>query len=188
MNYDIQKLTKDFRSGKKLKYLFFWGNRKSHTTGIDQSCLSQWYSINFKINGIKYYSAEHYMMAEKAKLFKDDMNYEKILSSKSPGQAKQYGREVRGFDEKIWKENRFKIVINGNVAKFSQNIDLKQFLLATKNRILVEASPVDTIWGIGLSKESEKCNNPLEWRGLNLLGFALMEVREKMKNEPKLLK
>lgn len=176
--YDLEQLEKDFNSGKKLKYLFFWGNKKSHSGQVDQSCLSQWFDVNFEIDGIKYYSSEHYMMAEKAKLFKDEHNYKKILESKSPGQAKQYGREVRGFDEKIWRQNRIEIVKQGNIAKFGQNELLKNYLLSTQKRILVEASPVDIIWGIGLSKDSEHCQNPLKWRGLNLLGFVLMEVRD----------
>lgn len=178
MIYDLDQLKVDFNKGKKLKYLCFLGNQKSHTGQVDQSCLSQWYAINFEIDGIEYYSSEHYMMAEKVKLFSDELNYKKILGSQSPGQAKQYGREVLGFDEKVWKQNRTEIVLKGNIAKFGQNESVKNYLLSTKNRILVEASPVDIIWGIGLSKDSEHCQNPLKWRGLNLLGFVLMEVRD----------
>ncbi|MCL4145044.1 UNVERIFIED_CONTAM: hypothetical protein GTU68_065736 [Idotea baltica] len=118
------------------------------------------------------------MMAEKARLFNDRINLEKIINSKSPGQAKQYGREVLGFKEDVWLANRSKIVKKANIEKFSQNEALKDYLLSTRNRVLVEASPVDTIWGIGLAKDSEHITNPLKWRGLNLLGFALMEVRD----------
>ena len=142
--------------------------------------MSQWYAVHFEFEGVKYFSAEQYMMAEKAKLFNDTLNYDRIIDSKSPGQAKQFGREVIGFDEKVWKDNRCEIVKKGNLAKFGQNQELKQYLLETKNRVLVEASPVDIIWGIGLSKDSEDCQNPLLWRGENLLGFTLMEVRDKL--------
>ena len=118
------------------------------------------------------------MMAEKARLFNDQLNYDKILKSKSPGQAKQFGRAVKSFDEETWKQNRIEIFKKGNLAKLGQNLELKKYLLGTNTRILVEASPVDIIWGIGLSKDSEHCHNPLKWRGPNLLGFTLMEVRE----------
>ncbi len=118
------------------------------------------------------------MMAEKARLFGDSEIREKILRSGSPGAAKQLGREVRGFDQDIWERERFDIVVKGNVQKFSQNQELGKFLIDTKKRILVEASPVDRIWGIGLDATSEFANVPSKWRGLNLLGFALMEVRD----------
>jgi len=183
MNYTIEKTIKEFRAGKKQKFLFFWGHQKQRNGEIGQSCLSQWWSAAFTIDGIKYNSTEHFMMAEKARLFKDLINLEKIINSNSPGQAKQYGREVIGFKEDIWIENRYAIVKKGNIEKFKQNKDLETYLLSTKNRILVEASPVDTIWGIGLTKESEHCKNPLKWRGLNLLGFVLMEVRDELSKD-----
>lgn len=115
-----------------------------------------------------------------ARLFNDSENLEKIINAKSPAHAKQFGREVRGFIEEKWRENRFEIVKIGNIAKFGQNPELRKYLLSTENRILVEASPVDPIWGIGLSKDNENCNNPLQWKGLNLLGFALMEARDEL--------
>jgi len=120
------------------------------------------------------------MMAEKARLFRDEKMLSKIIDSKSPGQAKQYGREVLGFDEKTWIENRCKIVKAGNFAKFNQDKVLREYLTSTSKRVLVEASPVDSIWGIGLAKDNEHCTNPLKWKGMNLLGFALMEVRDKL--------
>jgi hypothetical protein len=85
---------------------------------------------------------------------------------------------IKGFNEDVWVKYRYEIVRRGNMAKFGQNLTLRDFLLSTKNRILVEASPVDPVWGIGLSQENEHCQNPLKWKGLNLLGFALMEVRD----------
>ena len=178
MQYDLQLIREQFQAGKKLKFLFFWGHQKSKNNEIDKSCLSQWWSSDFEIDGITYFSAEHYMMAEKARLFNDAHNLERIINSKSPAQAKQFGREVIGFKEEVWHENRYEIVKRGNFAKFSQNAELKEFLISTGNRILVEASPVDNIWGIGLAQDAEHCKNPLKWKGLNLLGFALMEVRD----------
>ena len=102
---------------------------------------------------------------------------EQILQAPTPAAAKALGRQVRGFDESAWLQHRFGIVVRANQAKFTQNVELGQFLQQTGDRILVEASPVDRVWGIGLAQDDEKVNNPNQWRGLNLLGFALMQVR-----------
>nr|WP_244895202.1 NADAR family protein [Gilliamella apis] len=114
---------------------------------MTKSCFSQWYPSRFEIDNIYYPTAEHYMMAEKARLFGDKQILSKILTANSPGLAKALGRQVKGFIPKIWDEHCFNIVINGNYAKFSQNSKLTDFILSTKQRILVEASPVDKIWG-----------------------------------------
>ncbi|MBE5981463.1 MAG: NADAR family protein [Paenibacillaceae bacterium] len=132
----------------------------------------------FFVDGIEYQSAEHYMMAEKALLFKDYEIREKILKSTDSKYAKDLGRKVKGFREDVWKENCYEIVKRGNYEKFGQNEDLKNYLLSTNSKILVEASPVDLIWGIGLDENAKDIKNPLVWRGTNLLGFILMEVRD----------
>ena len=120
------------------------------------------------------------MMAEKARLFGDTKAEQKIISASNPGEAKKLGRSVLGFDDNLWFENRFSIVVNANVAKFSQNAELKTYLLGTGSRVLVEASPVDKIWGIGLAVNDAGFENPNLWKGENLLGFALMEVRSQL--------
>ncbi len=120
------------------------------------------------------------MMAEKARLFGDIETLGKIIHAPNPGAAKAFGREVRGFKQDVWNDKRFEIVVAANMAKFSQNEQLKTFLLSTNERVLVEASPVDKIWGIGLAEDAENIENPLTWKGLNLLGFALMEVRSQL--------
>lgn len=120
------------------------------------------------------------MMAEKAALFGDETTREEILRAPNPGAAKALGRKVRGFDEAAWIERRFSIVVAANEAKFGQNVELATFLKQTGSRVLVEASPVDRIWGVGLAADDEKIDNPNQWRGLNLLGFALMQVRESL--------
>ncbi len=168
-------------AGHKVKYVFFWGHQRSKTN-ITASCFSQWYTAPFVVDGQSYPTAEHFMMVEKARLFNDWDTLDKILVAKSPGEAKSRGRDVRNFDEQIWIERRFDIVIAANKLKFSQNPKLLTFLLNTGQRVLVEASPVDRIWGIGLDAKNPNVENPRLWRGLNLLGFALMEVRAGLAN------
>lgn len=167
--------------GGQVRYLPFWGHRPTQEGSITQTCLSQWFESAFEVEGALYPTAEHYMMAEKARLFADDVALRRILEASNPGVAKAAGRQIRGFDESKWVEHRCSIVITGNWAKFSQNRSLGEFLLGTGDRVLVEASPVDGIWGIGLAATDPAVENPNAWRGLNLLGFALMRVRERLR-------
>ncbi len=122
------------------------------------------------------------MMASKARLFGDTATLERILGASHPKQAKDLGRSVADFDEEVWLSQRFDLVVAGNLAKFSQHPSLAEFLLGTGQRLLVEASPVDRIWGIGLAADSPDAQRPEHWRGLNLLGFALMQVRHRLAN------
>lgn len=169
-------------AGNKARYLPFWGHTpKSHNT-VCKSCFSQWYDAPFKDNGVLYKTAEHYMMAQKAKLFNDQNAYQKILQCSHPKTAKSIGREIIGFSEAIWIKHRFDIVVAGNIAKFAYHPDLRVYLINTGDRVLVEASPVDAIWGIGLAADHHAVENPSQWRGLNLLGFALMQARNVLKN------
>ncbi|MFT6981851.1 MAG: ribA/ribD-fused uncharacterized protein [Crocinitomicaceae bacterium] len=179
MKYTVNSL---ITSTKEHKYLFFWGHRPSLSGMITSSCFSQWWPCSFRHDGIEYKSSEHWMMAEKSRLFNDTEIAEQIIESDSAAKAKALGRAVKGFDAAIWDKNKFEIVKKGNRLKFDQNDDLKFYLLGTHKRILVEASPVDPVWGIGLSADHRDVYNPEKWRGENLLGFALMEVREDLKN------
>lgn len=181
MKYNIPWLQANIKEGKRMKYLFFWGHQPEKTGVITASCFSQWWKADFEEDGIVYHTAEHWMMAQKAKLFNDSDALNKIISSKTPGEAKSWGREVRNFDNAVWEEKRIGIVVDGNIHKFSQSAELKNFLINTQDRVLVEASPVDNIWGIGLASNDERVQNPEQWKGLNLLGFALMEVRDILK-------
>ena len=142
--------------------------------------LSQWYPAKFEIDATTYPHAEAFMMAEKARLFGDHDTLARILDSPDPAQAKQLGRQVRGFYGSLWEAKRYEIVLRGNLAKFSQNEDLCRYLISTAPHVLVEASPNDTIWGIGLAAHHEGAERPSEWRGLNLLGFALEDVRSRL--------
>ncbi len=172
----IKALRERFDAGEKFKYVFFWGHQPSHD-GVTSTCLSQWYEAPFHVEGRCYPTAEHFMMAEKAALFEDEEIRARVLTAPNPGAAKALGRKVRGFDERLWRQHRFSIVARANQAKFAQNPTLQDYLINTGSRILVEASPVDPVWGIGLPKEDPAAEDPNQWRGLNLLGFALMQVR-----------
>jgi ribA/ribD-fused uncharacterized protein len=178
----VEDLRRRFNAGEELNYLFFWGHQRGKS-GITAACFSQWYEAPFIIDGRRYPTAEHFMMAEKAALFGDDATRARVLLAPNPAAAKALGRQVQGFDNDLWLEHRFSIVFRANEAKFAQNSDLRQFLRQTGSRILVEASPVDSIWGIGLAHDDEEAKNPNLWRGLNLLGFALMRVRENTRTE-----
>jgi len=160
------------------KYIFFWGHRSRADGKITKACFSQWWPSTFTVGGEQYFSAEHWMMAEKARLFGDEEIRQKILKVSKPGAAKALGRQVKNFDHSLWNSSKFDIVVHGNVHKFSQNTELGNFLLGTGNRILVEASPVDPIWGIGLSADDINVSEPSQWKGENLLGFALMVARD----------
>jgi ribA/ribD-fused uncharacterized protein len=164
-------------AGARPKWLMFWGHQPQRDGSVGQGSLSQWWPCRFAIDGVEYASAEHWMMAAKARLFGDEASVPLILAARSPAEAKALGRKVSGFDEKRWEAERFELVVQGNVAKFGQDADLRRYLLGTANRVLVEASPRDRIWGIGLGAAHEAATDPRRWRGLNLLGFALMEAR-----------
>lgn len=154
------------------KYTFFWKDK-----------LAQWNMQSFIVDNIKYCCAEQYMMAKKAELFNDFETLEKIMKSDSPREHQSLGRIVKNYDEKIWDENKERIVFEGNVQKFLQNENLKEILLSTKNTILVEASPFDKIWGVGLGEDNDLILDEKNWKGLNLLGKTLMKVREYIINK-----
>lgn len=157
--------------GKKSDFVFFWG-------GI----FSQWYPSEFSIDRVYYETAEQYMMAEKARLFKDEKALLEIMSSSDPEVQKFWGRQVKNFDKTKWDAVCKDIVFKGNYAKFTQDPNLMREILSTTKE-LVEASPYDKIWGIGL-----KAGNPLAWskstwEGTNWLGEVLMKVRETIRKE-----
>ncbi len=168
--------------GNEVKYVFFWGHQKT-TNIISKSCFSQWYESPFESDGNQFQTAEHFMMYHKAMLFGDTSTASQVLAADNPGKAKSFGRMVQGFNESKWLEHRFEIVVKANLAKFSSHPDLKAFLLNTADRVLVEASPVDKIWGVGLAMDNPVIENPNLWKGLNLLGFALMDVRDQLSRD-----
>lgn len=179
--YDRPALERDFAEGKELKFLPFWGNTPPRDGRVNQCCLSQWWLADFSLDAQRYCCMEQYMMAEKARLFDDQEALEEILLTHEPGKIKALGRQVKDFDAAVWDRCKYTIVLTGSFQKFLQNPALKDFLLRTGDKILVEASPYDRIWGIGMDASNEAVQDPMLWQGQNLLGFALMEVRAELR-------
>lgn len=146
----------------------------------EASPFSQWYPCQFVVDGITYSCAEQYMMRGKAVLFGDDEVAAEILAAAHPRQHKALGRKVKSFDDAVWKRERVRIVKDGNRAKFTQDETLLETLLATKGTTLVEASPYDKIWGIGLAATDPRAKDPAQWKGKNLLGIVLTELRDEL--------
>ena len=180
MKYNIERLIREFELGKDLDFLFFWGHTEKLDGKISKQCLSQWFNASFLFDGVKYKTAEHWMMAQKALLFNEKHSFDKIVKSHTPKEAKALGRKVKNFGPDVWNDHKYQIVVAGNLHKFTQNTELFNYLKGTQERYLLEASPVDKVWGIGVSEDSEEADNPYAWTGENLLGFALMEVRDKI--------
>jgi len=167
----------------------FWGANKPN------GYMSNWFMSDFTYNpkihthlvGCKsihespktmFLCVEQFMMWAKARLFKDFDIANVILQEENPKRMKTLGRDVSGFDNAVWSTWRYDIVYLACMLKFSQNQELNNKLVSTGNSIIVEASPYDKIWGVGLSDQDSRINNPDQWLGLNLLGKTLMEVRQ----------
>ena len=144
----------------------------------EASPFSQWYRCAFTVGENTFNCAEQYMMHGKALLFRDTETAAKILAADHPRDHKALGRKVTPFDDAAWKREREAIVRAGNHAKFTQNPALLELLLATKGTTLVEASPYDKIWGIGLAASDPRAQDPKQWKGQNLLGKILTELRD----------
>jgi ribA/ribD-fused uncharacterized protein len=183
MSFTLDDARQAEAAGDRLRFLFFWGHRAERDGSIGPGSLSQWWPAEFTVDGVRYPTAEHYMMRAKALLFDDAEIADRVADAGSPGAAKALGRKVRDFDEAVWAEHRTGIVVTANQAKFGQNPSLLRYLIATGDRILVEASPLDRVWGIGLAATDAGATRPSVWPGLNLLGFALMEVRDALNGQ-----
>lgn len=177
MPLDVNALRAAIRAGETFEYLLFYGHRPSEDGTLTHSVFSQWFVDPFEVDGVTYPTAEHWMMASKARLFGDEDACARILASPSPADAKKIGRQVRWFDEARWKAARFELVTEGNVHKFGAMEAKRDYLLATGERILVEAAARDRIWGIGMGEHNPDARDPEKWRGSNLLGFALVKAR-----------
>ena len=166
---EITKLNKTMKVTNKA--VFFWG-------GI----CSQWAKSEFTIEGVTYNCAEQYMMAKKALLFGDGEAHAKIMSKKNPRDQKALGRKVRGFNSDEWNEVCRDYVYEANYAKFTQNPAMLSELESYGDKELVEASPYDKVWGIGMHWEDDGVEDKANWKGSNWLGEALMQVRDTLKN------
>jgi ribA/ribD-fused uncharacterized protein len=160
--------------------IYFYGHND-----VEKGWMSNFYPVQFEVDGIEYCCSEQYLMKMKQELFDPDNVdlAEKILHTRVPSKIKNFGRQVRNYNEDIWNAERYQVMVKGLMGKFSQNLALKRNLLNTGNQILAEASPTDNIWGIGMSEENAQRVGQAGWRGTNLLGNALMEVRERLRAE-----
>jgi len=166
--------------------IYFWKPLQGDIT----TCLTQWYIAPFNMNGVEYACAEQYMMAQKALLFNDKAIAQQIMQTTDPSSMKKLGRLVKDYNEERWQSLRIDIVTQGNIGKFSdpRNMALKEYLLSTGNATLVEASPFDMIWGIGMNAYDAKRINKNQWPGQNLLGKILMDVRSRLRNVTDILR
>jgi ribA/ribD-fused uncharacterized protein len=156
------------------QYYFFYKTRHP---------FSNWHPCTFEDEqGNEYNCSEQYMMAQKALLFGDKEIFEKIMGTPDPRTQKELGRAVKGFNSKIWEENAKRIVYDGCKLKFEQNPKLLNELLNTNGRELVEASPYDRVWGIGLAEDDPRIHDPKNWQGTNWLGEVLTQLREDILN------
>lgn len=151
-----------------------------HNPEEENGYLSNWYLTDFVVDNIKFSSIEQFMMYKKAVCFSDREIAESILKTSDVGKIKELGRQVSGYQENIWNGVRQIIVYKGLIEKFSQNAMLKEQLKETKDSVLAECAVKDRIWGIGLSMNDPKRMDINQWKGQNLLGYALMMVREKL--------
>ena len=149
------------------RFTFFWSGP-----------FSQWHRSPFTLDGQIYVTAEQHMMAEKARLFGDEEILHRILATREPREQKALGRRVRGFDIERWEMSARDIVYRGNRAKFTTHRDLLTLLFDTEGTTIVEASPLDTIWGIGLAAVNPAALDRASWQGRNWLGEVLTRLRE----------
>lgn len=145
--------------------------------------MSNWYHCEFEENGIRYISSEQYMMYKKAMLFGDQAIADQILKTRDNAKIKALGRKVASFDPTVWDAHKTEIMEAGLFAKFSQNPDIREKLLSTGDMVLAEASGRDRIWGIGLSMKSPFKEDMNAWKGTNMLGQSLMNVRQRLRDE-----
>ena len=177
---DVESLRAAVAAGARPGFLPFYGHRPVAGVAAGPWLLSQWFPAPFTVAGVRYPTAEHWMMAGKARVFGDDEALARILASDDPADAKRAGREVRGFVTGTWAERRFDVVVAGTRAKFGTDLLLGDYLRSTGDAVLVEASPADRVWGVGLGVDDPDVLAPHRWRGANLLGFALMRVRDEL--------
>lgn len=152
-----------------------------HNPDESYGFLSNWYLSDFTVDGIKFSSMEQYMMYQKAVMFKDKDIASQILKTNDVARIKDFGRQVSNYNDSVWNGMRQIVIYKGLLEKFRQNEKLKKALLDTGDDILAECAVSDKIWGIGLSMKDSNKNDIKRWKGQNLLGFALMLVRNELR-------
>lgn len=180
--YTREALEQRAAAGETPEMLFFWRNSPDRNGGLGKGCLSQWWEAEFTHQGQVYCCMEQMMMASKARLFGDEEVLAEILACSDPALIKKLGRKVRNFDDAAWDEWKFTFIVQGNISKFTADAEMRDFLLSTGDCVLVEASPYDCIWGIGMTEDNPQASDPRQWRGKNLLGFALMQARDEIRS------
>lgn len=181
--YDRPSLVRKWQAGRKRPLLLFYGHKSPGDGSIGPQVLSQWQRTSFSWRGVSYFCMEQFMMEAKARLFRDPYRQGLILKSKDPQEIKRLGRQIENFRGELWDRQKFTIVYFGNYLKFSQNSALGDYLVSTSPKVLAEASPYDAIWGIKLGAQDPRAHDPSQWLGQNLLGWALMQVRDKLLEE-----
>ena len=152
-----------------------------HNPKEENAYLSNWYMSDFTIGGISFTSMEQYMMYKKAVCFDDKEIAARILATDDVAEIKKLGRLVKGYNDNVWNGVRQITIYEGLLAKFSQNEELKNMLFSTGDAMLAECAVHDRIWGIGLSMTDPDRHDIRKWKGQNLLGYALMKTREKLR-------
>ena len=179
---DIDELRRCELNGEAFELLFFGAQRPLPNGKIGTSCLSPLWLAPFEVDGDTYATAEHYVMVGKARLFGDEAMAAHILEAPAPEEAIALGREVRGFDRSTWMAARYDLIVAANRAKFSLRPELGVYLTHhTGQKILVHTNPGDLVWGIGLASNDIRARSPIAWPGKNILGFALMHVRDELR-------
>ena len=144
-------------------------------------CFSNFYEVPFTFEGEQFKFSEAMIMWQKARLFKDTTMMKEILKAPVPREAKRLGRRVSPYDDRMWEANRGELVVPGLYAKFEQNPEIRRVLLGTGDALIAECAPRDRIWGIGMPTWNPDIYNPNCWKGTNLLGTYLMEVRSQLR-------
>jgi ribA/ribD-fused uncharacterized protein len=168
MSHSAEMQEEDDRS----KFYFFWGGP-----------FSQWAHYPMEIEGVTYNTCEQYMMACKARLFGDEESLQAIMAARAPQMQKRLGRKVKNFDQDAWQAEAREIVYRGNLAKFTQHKGLRELLMSTGSKTIVEASPLDFIWGIGMAENDPRAPFPSEWQGKNWLGECIQRVRTHLQEQ-----
>ncbi|KJE19628.1 ribA/ribD-like protein [Frankia torreyi] len=174
----IEDLRRLEHQAAPLRFRYFWGQRQAVADGTGAGCLSLRWPARFAVDGVDYPSAQHYVLARKAGLFGDQAAAEAVLALPAPISLAAIGRRIRGFDEAVWDRHRYAVALAANSAKFAQNAILRTYLAGTAGLVLADISPRDRVWGIGCDRDDDRAGRPSAWPGRNLLGFALMEVRD----------